>query len=185
MENGMQETKTVSRKEMKNFFKGSIKKIKKFDTEMSDWTSFSFPSDLAMKITYNISKFIMKMIFNISKFVFGFYLMIYIFYIAVPDNGNFSSNFKKNLTLPLNYIQKMNYSVQENKYLELLENLRKANNNLKIDYNIQDFSKLGFLSQMEEMRKIKVLSSEKGMIESKCSSKKETKISETVRCKLK
>ena len=155
---------------------------------MSDCTSFSFPAfpfDLAMKITYNISKFIMKMIFNISKFVFGFYLMIYIFYIAVPNNGNFSSNFKKNLILPLNYIQKTNYSVQENKYLEFLEKLGKADRNLEIGYNIEKFHKLNFLSQMEEMRKIKVLFSEKGMLESKCSNKKEVKISETVRCKLK
>lgn len=95
---------------------------------------------------------------------------------------NFSGDYKEILNSSLNGIGN---SIQENKYLELLENLRKANNNLKIDYNIQDFSKLGFLSQMEEMRKIKVLSSEKGMLESKCSNKKETRISETVRCKLK
>ena len=59
----MQETKTVSRKGMKNFFKSSIKKIKKFDKEMSDWTSFSFsafPIDLGTKIAYNIFKFIFK-----------------------------------------------------------------------------------------------------------------------------
>ena len=185
MENEMQETKTVSRKGIKKFFKNLTEKIKKIDKEMSDCTSFSFPSDLAIKIAYNISKFIVKMIFDISKFVFGFYLIIYIFYIAVPNNGNFSSNCKKILTLPLNYIQKMNYSVQENKYLEFLEKLGKADRNLEIGYNIEKFHKLNFLSQMEEMRKIKVLSSDKKILESRCLSKKETKISETVRCKLK
>ena len=185
MENEIQELKTADGKGIKKFFKNLTEKIKKIDKEMSDCTSFSFPSDLAIKITYNISKFIVKMIFDISKFVFGFYLIIYIFYIAVPDNGNFSSNCKKILTLPLNYIQKMNYSVQENKYLEFLEKLGKADKNLEIDYNMQKFSELNFLSQMEEMRKIKTLLSEKGALENRCLSKKETKISETVKCKLK
>lgn len=185
MENEIQELKTADGKGIKKFFKNLTEKIKKIDKEMSDCTSFSFPSDLAIKITYNISKFIVKMIFDISKFVFGFYLIIYIFYIAVPNNGNFSSNCKKILTLPLNYIQKMNYSVQENKYLEFLEKLGKADRNLEIGYNIEKFHKLNFLSQMEEMRKIKVLSSEKGMLESRCSNKKEVKISETVNCKMK
>lgn len=62
MENGTQETKIANGKETKNFFKSSIEKIKKFDKEISDWTSFSFttfPIDLGMKITYNISKFIL------------------------------------------------------------------------------------------------------------------------------
>lgn len=185
MENEIQELKTADGKGIKKFFKNLTEKIKKIDKEMSDCTSFSFPSDLAIKITYNISKFIVKMIFDISKFVFGFYLIIYIFYIAVPDNGNFSSNCKKILTLPLNYIQKMNYSVQENKYLEFLEKLGKADKNLEIDYNMQKFSELNFLSQMEEMRKIKTLLSEKGALENKCSSRKEVEVSETVRCKLK
>lgn len=185
MENEIQELKTADGKGIKKFFKNLTEKIKKIDKEMSDCTSLSFPSDLAIKITYNISKFIVKMIFDISKFVFGFYLIIYIFYIAVPNNGNFSSNCKKILTLPLNYIQKMNYSVQENKYLEFLEKLGKADKNLEIDYNMQKFSELNFLSQMEEMRKIKDLSSEKGTLESRCSNKKEVKISETVNCKMK
>lgn len=185
MENGIQEIKTVSRKGMRNFFKSSIEKIRDFDKEMSDCTSFSFPSDLAIKITYNISKFIVKMIFDISKFVFGFYLIIYIFYIAVPNNGNFSSNCKKILTLPLNYIQKMNYSVQENKYLEFLEKLGKADKNLEIDYNMQKFSELNFLSQMEEMKKINALSSESGTLLKKCSGRQIIKISETVNCKMK
>lgn len=171
MENGMQEAKPVSGKGMKNFFKSPIEKIKKFDKEMSDCKSFSFPIDLGMKITYNISKFIFKICFVLFMLQFVLWTI-----------ENFSGDYKEILNSSLNGIGN---SIQENKYLELLENLRKANNNLKIDYNIQDFSKLGFLSQMEEMRKIKVLSSEKGMIESKCSSKKETKISETVRCKLK
>ena len=174
MENGTQETKIANGKETKNFFKSSIEKIKKFDKEISDWTSFSFttfPIDLGMKITYNISKFIFKICFALFMLQFVLWTI-----------ENFSGDYKEILNSSLNGIGN---SIQENKYLELLENLRKANNNLKIDYNIQDFSKLGFLSQMEEMRKIKVLSSEKGMIESKCSSKKETKISETVRCKLK
>lgn len=174
MENGTQETKIANGKETKNFFKSSIEKIKKFDKEISDWTSFSFttfPIDLGMKITYNISKFIFKICFVLFMLQFVLWTI-----------ENFSGDYKEILNSSLNGIGN---SVQENKYLEILENLRKTNKNLKIDYNIQDFSKLGFLSQMEEMRKIKVLSSEKGMIESKCSSKKETKISETVRCKLK
>lgn len=174
MENGMQETKTVSRKGMKNFFKSSIEKIKKFDKEMSDWTSFSFttfPIDLGMKITYSVSKIVFKIFILLSMIELAFF-----------SAKNFSSDYKEILNSSLNGIEN---SIQENKYLELLERLKKTEKNLKIDYNIQDFSKLGFLSQMEEMRKIKILSSEKGMLESKCSSKKETKISETVRCKLK
>lgn len=173
MKNGMQETKAVSRKGMKNFFKSSIEKIKKFDKEMSDCTSFfpAFPIDLGTKIAYNIFKFIFKICF-----------VLFMSQVTLWTIENFSGDYKEILNSSLNGIGN---SVQENKYLEFLENLRKANNNLKIDYNIQDFSKLGFLSQMEEMRKIKVLSSEKGMLESKCSNKKETRISETVRCKLK
>lgn len=174
MENGTQETKIANGKETKNFFKSSIEKIKKFDKEISDWTSFSFttfPIDLGMKITYNISKFIFKICFVLFMLQFVLWTI-----------ENFSGDYKEILNSSLNGIGN---SIQENKYLELLEKLRKSDNNLKIDYNIQDFSKLGFLSQMEEMRKIKALSSEKGMLESKCSSKKEIKISETVRCKLK
>ena len=171
MKNGMQETKAVSRKEMKNFFKSSVEKIKKFDKEMSDCKSFSFPIDLGMKITYNISKFIFKICF-----------VLFVLQFVLWTIENFSGDYKEILNSSLNGIGN---SVQENKYLEILENLRKTNKNLKIDYNIQDFSKLNFLLQMEEMRKIKTLSSEKGVLESICSSKKEIKISETVRCKLK
>lgn len=173
MENGTQETKIANGKETKNFFKSSIEKIKKFDKEMSDWTSFSFttfPIDLGMKITYSVSKIVFKIFILLSMIEFAFF-----------SAKNFSSDYKESSDSLLS----IGNSVQENKYLEFLEKLRKTNNNLKIDYNIQDFSKLNFLSQMEEMRKIKVLSSEKGMLESRCSSKKETKISETVRCKLK
>lgn len=173
MENGMQETKTVSRKGMKNFFKSSIKKIKKFDKEMSDWTSFSFPTfpiDLGMKITYSVSKIVFKIFILLSMIEFAFFTA-----------KNFSSDYKESSDSLLS----IGNSVQENKYLKFLEKLRKTDNNLKIDYNIQDFSKLGFLSQIEEMRKIKILLSEKGMLESKCSNKKEVNISETVRCKLK
>ena len=171
MENGMQETKTVSRKGMKNFFKSSIEKIKKFDKEMSDCTSISFPAfpfDLGMKITYNISKFIFKICFVLFMLQFVLWTI-----------ENFSGDYKEILN------PSIGSSVQENKYLKFLEKLRKTNKNLKIDYNIQDFSKLGFLLQMEEMRKIKDLSSEKGTLESRCSSKKFIAISETVRCKLK
>lgn len=170
MKNVMQEIKSANGKGMKNFFKSSIEKIKKFDKEMSDWTSFSFPTfpiDLGMKIIYNISKIVFKIFIVLSMIEFAFFTA-----------KNFSSDYKSLLS-------RIGNSVQENKYLEFLEKLRKTNNNLKIDYNIQDFSKLGFLSQMEEMRKIKVLSSEKGMLESRCSNKKETKISETVNCKRK
>ena len=173
MENGTQETKIANGKETKNFFKSSIEKIKKFDKEMSDWTSFSFttfPIDLGMKITYSVSKILFKIFILLSMIEFAFF-----------SAKNFSSDYKESSDSLLS----IGNSVKENKYLEFLEKLRKTNNNLKIDYNIQDFSKLNFLSQMEEMRKIKVLSSEKEMLESKCSSKKETKISETVRCKLK
>lgn len=168
MENEMQETKIVSRKGMRNFFKSSIEEIKKFDKEMSDCTSFSFPIDLGMKMTYNLFKFVSKVLFVL--------LLIQIAFLIIENLG---PDYKEILN------PSIGSSAQENKYLKFLEKLRKTNKNLKIDYNIQDFSKLGFLSQMEEMRKIKVLSSEKGMLESKCSSKKETKISETVRCKLK
>ena len=174
MENEMQEIKSANGKGMKNFFKSSIEKIKKFDKEMSDWTSFSFPTfpiDLGMKITYNISKIVFKIFIVLSMIEFAFF-----------SAKNFSSDYKESSD---SLLSRIGNSVQENKYLEFLEKLRKTNNNLKIDYNIQDFSKLGFLSQMEEMRKIKILLSEKGMLESRCSSKKETKISETVRCKLK
>lgn len=173
MENGMQEMKSVNGKEMKNFFKSSIEKIKKFDKEMSDWTSFSFPTfpiDLGMKIIYNISKIVFKIFIVLSMIEFAFF-----------SAKNFSSDYKESSDSLLS----IGNSIQENKYLEFLEKLRKANNNLKIDYNIQDFSKLNFLSQMEEMREIKTLLFDKGMLESKCSIKKETKISETVRCKLK
>ena len=168
MENEMQETKIVSRKGMRNFFKSSIEEIKKFDKEMSDCTSFSFPIDLGMKMTYNLFKFVSKVLFVL--------LLIQIAFLIIENLG---PDYKEILN------PSIGSSAQENKYLKFLEKLRKTNKTLKIDYNIQDFSKLGFLSQMEEMRKIKVLSSEKGMLESKCSSKKETKISETVRCKLK
>lgn len=174
MENEIQELKTVSRKGMKNFFKSSIEKIRDFDKEMSDCTSFSFlafPFDLGMKITYNLFKFVSKVLFIL--------LLIQIAFLIIENLG---PDYKEILNPSLNGVEN---SIQENKYLEFLEKLRKANNNLKIDYNIQDFSKLGFLSQMEEMRKIKVLSFEKGMLESKCSSKKIVVISETVRCKLK
>ena len=173
MENEMQEIKSANGKGMKNFFKRSIKKIKKFDKEMSDWTSFSFPAfpiDLGMKIIYNISKIVFKIFIILSMIEFAFF-----------SAKNFSSDYKESSDSLLS----IGNSIQENKYLEFLEKLRKTNKNLKIDYNIQNFSKLGFLSQSEEMRKIKILLSEKGMLESKCSSKKETKISETVRCKLK
>ena len=174
MKNGMQETKTVSRKGMKNFFKSSIKKIKKFDKEMSDWTSFSFPAfpiDLGTKIAYNIFKFIFKICF-----------VLFMLQVTLWTIENFSGDYKKILNSSLNGIEN---SIQENKYLEFLEKLRKANNNLKINYNIQDFSKLGFLLQMEEMRKINALSSEKGMLSKKCSEEKIIKISETVTCKRK
>ena len=174
MENGMQKTKTVSRKGMKNFFKSSIEKIKKIDKEMSDCTSISFPAfpfDLGMKITYNISKFIFKICFVLFMLQFVLWTI-----------ENFSGDYKEILNSSLNGIEN---SIQENKYLELLERLKKTEKNLKIDYNIQDFSKLNFLSQMEEMRKIKTLSSEKVVLESICSNKKEVKISKTVRCKLK
>lgn len=170
MENGMQEAKPVSGKGMKNFFKSPVEKIKKFDKEMSDCKSFSFPIDLGMKITYNISKFIFKICFVLFMLQFVLWTI-----------ENFSGDYKEILNSSLNGIGN---SIQENKYLELLERLKKTEKNLKIDYNIQNFSKLGFISQMEEMRKLKALSSEKGL-ESRCSSKKETKISETVRCKLK
>ena len=91
MENEIQELKTADRKGIKNFFENSIEKIRKFDKEMSDCTSFSFPAfpfDLAMKITYNISKFIMKMIFNISKFelffsCFSISLSIFIYFLVI------------------------------------------------------------------------------------------------------
>ena len=124
-----------------------------------------------MKITYNLFKFVSKVLFIL--------LLIQIAFLIIENLG---PDYKEILNPSLNGVEN---SIQENKYLEFLEKLRKANNNLKIDYNIQDFSKLGFLSQMEEMRKIKVLSFEKGMLESKCSSKKIVVISETVRCKLK
>ena len=174
MKNEIQEIKSVNGKGMKTFFKSSIKKIKKFNTEMSDWTSFSFPAfpiDLGMKITYSISKIVFKIFIVLSMIEFAFFTV-----------KNFSDDFKENSNSLLSHIGN---SIQENKYLEFLEKLRKANKNLKIDYNIQDFSKLGFLSQMEEMRKIKEISFDKGTLESRCSRKKETKISETVRCKLK
>ena len=174
MKNEIQELKTADGKGIKNFFENSIEKIRKFDKEMSDCTSFSFPAfpfDLGMKITYNISKFIFKICFVLFMLQFVLWTI-----------ENFSGDYKGILNSSLNGIEN---SIQENKYLELLERLKETEKNLKIDYNIQDFSKLNFLSQMEEMRKIKVLSSGKGMLESKCSSKKETKISETVRCKLK
>lgn len=173
MENEMQEIKSANGKGMKTFFKSSIKKIKKFDKEMSDWTSFSFttfPFDLGMKIIYNISKIVFKIFIVLSMIEFAFF-----------SAKNFSNDYKESSDSLLS----IGNSVQENKYLEFLEKLRKTNNNLKIDYNIQDFSKLNFLSQIEEMRKIKILLSEKGMLESRCSNKKETIISETVRCKLK
>ena len=173
MKNVMQEIKSANGKEMKNFFKSSIEKIKKFDKEMSDWTSFSFPTfpiDLGMKIIYNISKIVFKIFIVLSMIEFAFF-----------SAKNFSSDYKESSDSLLS----IGNSIQENKYLEFLEKLRKANNHLKIDYNIQDFSKLNFLSQMEEMREIKTLLFDKGMLESKCSIKKETKISETVRCKLK
>lgn len=171
MENGMQEAKPVSGKGMKNFFKSPIEKIKKFDKEMSDCKSFSFPIDLGMKITYNISKFIFKICF-----------VLFMLQVTLWTIENFSGDYKKILNSSLNGIEN---SIQENKYLEFLEKLRKANNNLKINYNIQDFSKLGFLLQMEEMRKINALSSEKGMLSEKCSEEKIIKISETVTCKRK
>ena len=174
MENGMQETKTVSRKGIKNFFKSSTEKIRNFDKEMSDWTSFSFPAfpiDLGMKITYSISKIVFKIFIVLSMIEFAFF-----------SAKNFTSDYKESSNSLLSHIGN---SIQENKYLEFLEKLRKTNNDLKIDYNIQDFSKLNFLSQMEEMRKIKVLFSEKGMLENRCSSRKEVKVAETVRCKLK
>ena len=174
MENEMQETKTVSRKGMRNFFKSSIEEIKKFDKEMSDWTSFSFPTfpiDLGMKITYSISKIVFKIFILLSMIEFAFFTA-----------KNFSSDYKEILNSSLNGIGN---AVQENKYLEFLEKLGKAAKNLEIDYNMQKFSELNFLSQMEEMRKIKDLSSEKGTLESRCSSKKFIAISETVRCKLK
>lgn len=173
MENGIKEIKTVGKKGIKNFFKSSIEKIKKFDKEMSDWTSFSFPAfpiDLGMKITYSISKIVFKIFIVLSMIEFAFF-----------SAKNFGSDFKESSDLLLS----IGNSVQENKYLEFLEKLRKTNNNLKIDYNIKDFSKLGFLSQIEEMKKIKALSSDKGILENRCLSKKETKISETVKCKLK
>ena len=169
----MQEIKSANGKGMKNFFKSSIKKIKKFDKEMSDWTSFSFPAfpiDLGMKITYSISKIVFKIFIVLSMIEFAFF-----------SAKNFSSDYKESSDSLLS----IGNSVQENKYLEFLEKLRKINKNLKIDYNIQDFSKLNFISQIDEIRKIKVLSFDKGIVESKCSSKKETKIAETVRCKLK
>lgn len=174
MENEMQEIKTTGRKGIKNFFKSSIEKIRNFDKEMSDWTSFSFPDfpiDLGMKITYSISKIVFKIFIVLSMIELAFF-----------SAKNFSDDYKEVLNLSLNGIGN---SVQENKYLEFLKKLGKTSNNLKIDYNIQDFSKLGFLSQMEEMRKIKFLSSDKKMLESRCSSKKNVAISETVRCKLK
>lgn len=173
MENEMQEIKSANGKGMKNFFKSSIKKIKKLDMEMSDWTSFSFPTfpiDLGMKIIYNISKIVFKIFIVLSMIEFAFF-----------SAKNFSSDYKESSDSLLS----IGNSVQENKYLEFLKKLRKTDNNLKIDYNIQDFSKLNFLSQMEEMRKIKALSFDKGMLESRCSNKKEVSISETVRCKLK
>lgn len=173
MENGMQEIKSANGKGMKTFFKSSIKKIKKFDTEMSDWTSFSFPTfpiDLGMKITYSISKIVFKIFILLSMIEFAFF-----------SAKNFSSDYKESSDSLLS----IENSVQENKYLEFLEKLRKMNKNLKIYYNIKDFSKLNFISQMEEMRKIKVLSSEKGILENRCSSRKEVKVAETVRCKLK
>ena len=140
---------------------------------MSDWTSFSFPTfpiDLGMKIIYNISKIVFKIFIVLSMIEFAFF-----------SAKKFSSDYKESSDSLLS----IGNSVQENKYLEFLEKLRKINKNLKIDYNIQDFSKLGFLSQMEEMRKIKEISFDKGTLESRCSRKKETKIAETVRCKLK
>ena len=173
MENGMQEIKSANGKGMKTFFKSSIKKIKKFDTEMSDWTSFSFPTfpiDLGMKITYSISKIVFKIFILLSMIEFAFF-----------SAKNFSSDYKESSDSLLS----IENSVQENKYLEFLEKLRKMNKNLKIYYNIKDFSKLNFISQMEEMRKIKVLSSEKGILKNRCSSRNEVKVAETVRCKLK
>lgn len=173
MENGTQETKIANGKETKNFFKSSIEKIKKFDKEMSDWTSFSFttfPIDLGMKITYSVSKILFKIFILLSMIEFAFF-----------SAKNFSSDYKESSDSLLS----IGNSVQENKYLEFLEKLGKADRNLEIGYNIEKFHKLNFLSQIEEMRKIKVLSSEKEMLESRCSSKEETKISETVRCKLK
>lgn len=109
-------------------------------------------------------------------------IVLFILQLALWTIESFDGDYKDILNSSLNGIEN---SVQKNKYLEFLEKLRKADKNLEIDYNIQDFSKLGFLSQMEEMRKIKVLSSDKKILESRCLSKKETKISETVRCKLK
>lgn len=171
MENEMQETKTVSRKGMKNFFKSSIEKIRNFDKEMSDCKEFSFPIDLGLKITYNISKFIFKIL-----------IVLFILQLALWTIESFDGDYKDILNSSLNGIGN---TVQENKYLDFVEKLRKADKNLEIDYNIQDFSKLGFLSQMEEMRKIKVLLSDEGMLESRCSRKKEVKVSETVKCRLK
>ena len=174
MENGTQETKIANGKETKNFFKSSIEKIKKFDKEMSDWTSFSFttfPIDLGMKITYSVSKIVFKIFIVLSMIELAFF-----------SAKNFSSDYKEILNSSLNGIGN---AVQENKYLDFVEKLRKVDKNLKIDYNMQKFFELNFLSQMEEMRKIKDLSSEKGTLESRCSSKKFIAISETVRCKLK
>ena len=131
MENEMQETKIVSRKGMRNFFKSSIEEIKKFDKEMSDCTSFSFPIDLGMKMTYNLFKFVSKVLFVL--------LLIQIAFLIIENLG---PDYKEILN------PSIGSSAQENKYLKFLEKLRKTNKNLKIDYNIQDFSKLGFLSQM-------------------------------------
>lgn len=50
MENGIQEIKTTGRKGVKNFFKSSIKKIRNFDKEMSDYKINSFPIDLGKTI---------------------------------------------------------------------------------------------------------------------------------------
>lgn len=171
MENEIQELKTADGKGIKNFFENSIEKIRKFDKEMSDCTSFSFPAfpfDLGMKITYNLFKFVSKILFVL--------LLIQIAFLIIE---NFSTDYKEILN------PSIGNSVQENKYLKFIKKLRKTDKNLEIGYNIEKFHKLNFLSQMEEMRKIKVLSSDKKILESRCLSKKETKISETVRCKLK
>lgn len=171
MENEIQELKSADGKGIKNFFKNLTEKIKKFDKEMSDCTSFSFPAfpfDLGMKITYNLFKFVSKILFVL--------LLIQIAFLIIE---NFSPDYKEILN------PSIGNSVQENKYLKFIKKLRKTDKNLKIDYNIQKFSELNFLSQMEEMRKIKTLLSEKGVLENKCSGRQIIKISETVNCKMK
>lgn len=81
---------------------------------MSDCTSISFPAfpfDFGMKITYNISKFIFKICFVLFMLQFVLWTI-----------ENFSGDYKEILNSSLNGIEN---SIQENKYLELLERLKK------------------------------------------------------------